>query len=204
MTEIETYPLAKALKDELDSAGFAIISKELFMSKIDEIARLRAELDELKASHPSGEPARAEAEPVAWLSTAPNHHGLWRERPDLGDGFDVQPLYAAPPSRQAWPTREEIVQQHVGWLKQYVGAMSATNWRDMQAYAERQLAELSLALTNPPAPVESADIDALTGTADDQRNWAQLDDSIRETECCLDEIARRRAVESAETDKPAA
>lgn len=36
-----------------------------------------------------------------------------------------------------------IVNQHIGWLKQYLLGMDETNWRDMQAHAERQLESLS-------------------------------------------------------------
>jgi hypothetical protein len=38
-------------------------------------------------------------------------------------------------------------QQHLGWLKQYVGLMSEDNWRDMKLRCERQLEELSAALS---------------------------------------------------------
>jgi hypothetical protein len=45
----------------------------------------------------SGGAAQAVSEPVAWKSTGPNHQGLWWEKPDLGDQYKVQPLYAAQP-----------------------------------------------------------------------------------------------------------
>jgi hypothetical protein len=92
-----------------------------------------------------------------------------------------RPGAAAPPSRQTGPAREA--------LAPILGA-----YRVGDAGFDETVAAI-LALTNPPAPVESAD---------DQRDWAHLDESIRDTERCLDEIARRRAAESAETDKPAA
>jgi hypothetical protein len=38
-------------------------------------------------------------------------------------------------------------QQHLGWLKQYVGLMSEDNWRDMKLRCERQLEALSVALS---------------------------------------------------------
>lgn len=37
------------------------------------------------------------AKPAAWLSTGPNHHGLWWEMPDLPEEYLVEPLYSAPP-----------------------------------------------------------------------------------------------------------
>jgi hypothetical protein len=36
-----------------------------------------------------------------------------------------------------------IVNQHIGWLKQYVLGMDETNWRYMRFRAEWQLEELS-------------------------------------------------------------
>lgn len=44
----------------------------------------------------------AVSEPAAWLSTGDNHHGLWREKPDLGDGFQVQPLYLRASPQTLW------------------------------------------------------------------------------------------------------
>ena len=38
--------------------------------------------------------------------------------------------------------RDELIRQHVGWLKIYMGNMTEANWRDMRLHAERQLEEL--------------------------------------------------------------
>ena len=40
-------------------------------------------------------------------------------------------------------TKDDIVAQHIGWLKQFVTGMTADNWRDMRERCERQLNELS-------------------------------------------------------------
>lgn len=38
------------------------------------------------------------------------------------------------------------IKQHIGWLKNYFGVMSAANWRDMKDQGEKQLEQLSLEL----------------------------------------------------------
>lgn len=39
------------------------------------------------------------------------------------------------------------IDQHIAWLKQYIGGMSESNWKDMRLRADRQLEELSAALS---------------------------------------------------------
>lgn len=43
-------------------------------------------------------------------------------------------------------------EEHLGWLKQYLGAMTAENWKDMRDYAERQVDQLSVHLARTPSP----------------------------------------------------
>lgn len=41
---------------------------------------------------------------------------------------------------------QDEVSQHIGWLKQYMEAMTEDNWKDMRALAIRQLSELKRAV----------------------------------------------------------
>ncbi len=38
--------------------------------------------------------------------------------------------------------KQEIIDQHIGWLKLYLAEMRPENWRDMRDYAERQVERL--------------------------------------------------------------
>lgn len=42
--------------------------------------------------------------------------------------------------------------QHIGWLKQYLGGMTAENWKDMRDHALGQVNLLSDHLSRTPAP----------------------------------------------------
>lgn len=50
-----------------------------------------------------------------------------------------------------------IVNQHIGWLRQYITGMSPENWRDMQALAERQLEQLSDEIDKTDAALKTAE-----------------------------------------------
>jgi hypothetical protein len=49
-----------------------------------------------------------------------------------------------------------IVNQHIGWLRQYITGMSPDNWRDMQVRAERQLEQLSDEINKTDAALKTA------------------------------------------------
>ncbi len=49
-----------------------------------------------------------------------------------------------------------IVNQHIGWLKQYVIGMDGSNWRDMRGLAERQLEQLSEEIDKEAAALTDA------------------------------------------------
>lgn len=52
------------------------------------------------------------------------------------------------------------IKQHIGWLKNYFGVMSAANWRDMKDQGEKQLEQLSLELdrlSTTPQPVAAGE-----------------------------------------------
>lgn len=42
----------------------------------------------------------------------------------------------------------DTISEHIGWLKQYIAGMNSENWEDMRLRAERQLHELSAAVTS--------------------------------------------------------
>ena len=114
--------------------------------------------------HPSGEPARAEAEPVAWRWRA--QVGGWffydgTSRPTLFHD-SPEPLYTTPPSRQTGPTRENIEAclKHIKLEKiEVYQNEEGNNGADVTISGFDEVVAALLALTNPPAPVESAETD---------------------------------------------
>jgi hypothetical protein len=72
------------------------------------------------------------------------------------------PSDGGPANIRSSPVSETVIDQHIGWLKMYVGMTDESNWRDMRLLSERQLERLSEAV-------------------DQQRGFAQLQQSSPET-----------------------
>ena len=72
---------------------------------------------------------------------------------DVGEPLDDAIGYAnkAIAALSALPAAQpdRVISQHIGWLKQYILSMTADNWIDMRLRAERQLEELSSAISRP-------------------------------------------------------